>query len=163
MSVSVAGKISHRLPRPQVCTECRSTNIALQKRSFMGRRTHGEWDLIWHCGDCDAMVGCHEGTDVPLGTMANAETRGMRLLAHEAFDPMWRGRNSRLSRDDAYEWMAVVLGVPIANAHIGMLDRHQCELLINAVRNYKPPRPLGKELNGRNRHWRERTRKRRRP
>lgn len=156
MSVSVADRVKHRLPRPVKCDHCGSPSVKLQKRSFMGLRHYDKWDLIWHCDDCGALVGCHEGTDIPLGLMADSFTRAARHEAHRAFDPLWLGKRAKLSRAKAYSWMADTLGIPPEQAHIGMLNMRQCEALIEAVRSYNPERKRPFV------HWKQKERKKRR-
>ena len=153
MTSSVADRVQHRLPRPVKCDCCVSPRVHLQKRSFMGMRVYSEWDLIWHCLDCLALVGTHEGTDIPLGYMADRDTRDARYQAHKVFDPMWRRR--KMSKADAYIWMASVLGLPLAEAHIGMLDYEQCHRLIAAVNQLQHQRRHPG-------HWTQKKRKRRR-
>lgn len=36
-------------------------------------KTYGR--RYWICRPCDTRVGCHPNTDIPLGTMADKETR----------------------------------------------------------------------------------------
>lgn len=153
MSVSVADRVAHKLPRPIKCDSCGSPRVHLQKRGFMGLRVIKQWDLVWHCLDCDALVGCHEGTDIPFGLMADAMTRDARYQAHLAFDRLWRGGGLR--RAEAYAWMARVLMIEPERAHIGMLSERQCEALIAAVKEYQHT----KKHAG---HWKQKTRKRRR-
>lgn len=153
MTQSVADRVQHRLPRPICCDECGGPRVHLQKRSLMRMRVTKKWDLIWHCLDCLALVGCHEGTDIPLGRMANVQTRDARFQAHKAFDRLWRGGG--LSRRDAYAWMAQTLMIPPEQAHIGMLSERQCEALMDAVKQFEHNRRHA-------RHWKQRTRKRRR-
>lgn len=156
MTSSVADRVKHRLPRPIKCDDCGSPRVHLQKRGFMGLRVTRTWDLIWHCMDCKALVGCHEGTDIPMGLMADAMTRDARFQAHGSFDNLWRGRGARMSRAEAYAWMASTLAIPAEQAHIGMLSERQCEALIEAVKNF---RHVTKHAT----HWKQKTRKRRRP
>jgi len=120
----------------------------------MRMRVPRAWDLIWHCLDCLALVGCHEGTDIPLGRMADAQTREARFNAHKVFDRMWRGR-APMTRAEAYTWMATTLGLDPADAHIGMLTADQCEELSKAVLAWK-------HNYVHNRHWKQKTRKKRR-
>lgn len=155
MTASVADRVKHRLPRPIKCDCCGSPRVNLQKRGYMGLRVTKEWDLIWHCLDCHALVGCHEGTDIPLGLMADAMTRDARVQAHGVFDNLWRGRHRKMTRGEAYAWMARTLMIPPEAAHIGMLDERQCERLIQAVKDYKHTTKNAS-------HWQQRTRKRRR-
>ena len=152
---SVADRVQHRLPRPIKCDNCGSPRIALQKRSFIGMRTYGKWDLVWHCGDCFALVGCHEGTDIPMGLMADALTRDARHKAHKVFDELWRGRRRLFpDRASAYVWFARVMDLAPEAAHISMLDERQCEkrvALVEAQRDNKK----------KTRHWSQDKRKRR--
>lgn len=153
MTVSVADRVAHRLPRPIKCDSCGSPRVHLQKRSLMRMRVVKKWDLIWHCLDCLSLVGCHEGTDIPLGLMADAPTRDARFQAHKVFDRLWRGGG--LSRAEAYGWMAETLMIPPEQAHIGMLSMRQCEALVAAVRDFEHNRRHS-------RHWKQKARKRRR-
>lgn len=154
MTVSVVDRVTHRLPRPICCDNCGGPRVHLQKRSLMRMRTPKAWDLVWHCLDCLALVGCHEGTDIPLGLMADVMTRDARYNAHRVFDRLWRGGG--FTRAEAYAWMARTLMIDPAEAHIGMLSERQCEALMEAVRALPPPRQRA------NRHWKHKTRKKRR-
>lgn len=155
MSSSVADRVTHRLPRPVCCDSCGGPRVSLQKRGFMGLRVFKDWDLIWHCADCDALVGCHEGTDIPLGLMADGFTRHARFEAHKYFDRLWRGRGAPMTRAQAYAWMAKALNIDADRAHIGMLSAEQCEALSLASLRYK------KESKN-DRHWSMNKRKKRR-
>jgi hypothetical protein len=48
--------------------------------------------LFYSCLPCNAYVGCHDGTVRPLGRLANAELRAVRMAAHAALDPIWKSR-----------------------------------------------------------------------
>jgi hypothetical protein len=84
--------------------------------------------------------------------MAGSETRHLRSQVHTAFDPLWRG--GPMARTEAYDWMAHVLGIERERAHIGMLDKGQCELLLEKVAEKKL-------LLRNNKHWSQRARKKR--
>jgi len=96
---------------------------------------HGRsYGLIWDCRPCDAYVGVHKnGTgDVPLGRLADAELRRWKVLAHAAFDPLWK--TGGMARGAAYALLARLVGVPADQAHIGMFDVAQCRLLVAKLR-----------------------------
>jgi Protein of unknown function (DUF3268). len=85
----------------------------------------------WVCANfpqCNTYVGCHKGTDTPLGTPANSALRKARSKAHAAFDPLWR--SGEMTRSAAYAWLAEKMGIPKDLCHIAMFDEGQCE---NAV------------------------------
>lgn len=152
MTSSVADRIAHRMPRPILCDSCNGPNVHLQKREFMGMRTYGKWDLIWHCGDCNAMVGCHEGTAIPFGRMADNETRAARYLAHQDFDALWRKK--LMTRKEAYHWLARLLCLPLEDAHIGMLDKEQCAFVVERAKHLYALKPQP-------RNWRQNKRRKR--
>lgn len=147
MFLSVEEKVTHKRPRPTRCDACNGPNVRLENRRFMKMRDYGKWPLVWRCVDCQAMVSCHMGTDIPTGRLADAETRNMRRLAHEAFDPLWMGR-SRIfkAREGAYAWMSRVLNLPETECHISMLNLEQCELLIKAVALHRKDRAKAKRF-----------------
>lgn len=80
---------------------------------------------FYRCAPCDAYVGCHPGTETPLGRVANAELRAAKMAAHAAFDPLWRTK--KLSRSQAYTQLAERMGLPKEDCHIGMFTMVQCE------------------------------------
>jgi len=43
-----------------------------------------------HYPACDAYVSVHPGTKTPMGSLANAALRKKRILAHQAFDQIWK-------------------------------------------------------------------------
>ena len=153
MTFSVADRVQHRLPRPIKCDACGSPKVHLQKRSLMRMKVHAKWDLVWHCLSCNALVGCHKGTDIPLGLLATVQCRQARYLAHKAFDRLWK--NGRMPRPKAYIWLAETLMLPAEDAHIGMLTEEQCNKLVAAVKEFEHrKRNAG--------HWKHRKRKKRR-
>lgn len=87
------------------------------------------------CRPCLAYVGCHKGTDKPLGRLANAELREWKKRAHEAFDPLWKYGRFRGYRDAAYSWLAKRMGLPVEETHIGMFDIDQCKRVVSICRN----------------------------
>ena len=83
---------------------------------------------FWRCIPCAAYVGCHPGTENPLGRLANAELRAAKMRAHAAFDPLWTDR--RLTRAQAYGWLAKQLGIKKKETHIGWFDLDQCRRVV---------------------------------
>lgn len=90
------------------------------------------YDLnFWWCKNCDAYVGCHKGTDKPLGRLANAELRKWKSKVHRMFDPKWK--NGNLTRADAYKWLAKKMAIEINQCHIGMFDILRCKKAIKIL------------------------------
>jgi len=78
--------------------------------------------------ECDSYVSAHEGTSLPMGTLANSELRNKRIKAHRAFDAIWK--NKIMNRDSAYRWLRDKFGLALEQAHIGKLSDYMCSRLI---------------------------------
>lgn len=77
-----------------------------------------------HWPDCDGSIGCHAGTDAPLGTMAGAEIKQARIDLHSIFDAHW---SNRRERNACYQRLAEAMGIDREQCHIGMFDLEDCE------------------------------------
>lgn len=114
-----------------ICPYCEQFSKRVKGRDIYPNRVDLKSKTFYECKRCKAYVGCHKGTDKPLGRLANPELRYYKKLAHKAFDPLWRAEDSELSRTDAYAWLAKKMNIPASKCHIGMFDVHQC---IEAIR-----------------------------
>lgn len=92
--------------------------------------------MFWACPSCpDVYVGCHPGTQVPLGSLADKALREARSAAHAAFDPLWRrevrpGVPPNTARSRRYVWLAGRLGIPSADCHIGGFSLELCRRVV---------------------------------
>jgi hypothetical protein len=99
---------------------------------------------FWVClgfPDCHTFVGCHPGTETPLGSLANGELRLWRKRAHLAFDALWKNEGprtrgdterARRSRGLWYAWLSCKLQIPTSKCHIGMFDVATCRRTVDA-------------------------------
>lgn len=108
------------------CPYCGNV-VELIKRGFYKRPDLRDKPR-WVCKPCGAHVGCHPGTFVPLGTLANAELRAARHAAHTAFDPLWKEGN--ISRSQAYAWLSRKLRITVRECHIGYSSVEQCRRIV---------------------------------
>lgn len=107
---------------------------------------------VWQCDPCQASVGCHDGTETPKGTFANAHRKWWRQSAHRLFDPLWKnfhlaypegrgkaspGQLRRIARNRAYDWLTTQMKAA-QQIHIGELDENQCGELIEIIQRLKP-------------------------
>lgn len=110
------------------CIYCGSQTELVTGESLYPRspRLH---DKYFHaCMPCGAWVGCHPGTRVALGQVANAELRQARSRAHAAFDPIWM--SGGINRTLAYAWLAEQLALPGKRCHIAQFDVAQCQRVV---------------------------------
>jgi len=108
---------------PLICPDCGSRMI----------RRNSMYGLFYGCSqfpECRASHGCHQITGMPLGIPANKETKEVRIAAHEAFDILWNGGASKMSRKEAYMWLADKLQLPNDECHIGRFDKEMCGRVI---------------------------------
>jgi hypothetical protein len=112
------------------CPYCTSEAELVTGAVIYPRRPDLSHKLFWRCAPCGAYVGCHPGTSNPLGRLANASLRQVRVNAHAWFDQIWR--NKDMSRSKAYGWLAKQLGIPKEDTHIGMFDEETCRRTIAA-------------------------------
>lgn len=107
------------------CPYCGSPTQLVDDAEIYGR-SYGSKCYV--CKPCDAWVGCHKGTDIALGRLANKELRTLKHQAHEAFDPLWQ--SGYLSRTAAYDILSIAFGLPTEQTHIGMFNEDMCRIVI---------------------------------
>ena len=107
------------------CDYCDSVaKLVIGKEIYPHRRDlHNK--RFWQCKPCNAYVGCHPNTDKPLGRLANAELRQVKINAHSVFDTIWK--SGEMSRTKAYKWLADKLNIKDSECHIGMFDIEKCK------------------------------------
>jgi hypothetical protein len=114
------------------CPYCLGSAVLIDSKEIYGR----SYGMAYQCKPCKAYVGCHRGTEKPLGRLANAELRRYKQRAHKAFDPIWKlnpmagTKRDQPNRKEAYLWLAGKLGIRLKDCHIGMFDVKQCKLVI---------------------------------
>lgn len=123
-------RVTDALPVPDNCHLCGSQVALVNNRTFYGRERG--WPLAYACTGCGARTGCHPGTTIPLGTLANQEMIQARILAHAAFDRLWRGQGPG-ARGRAYRALSVATG--IEKPHIAWLGVEDCQRVIEACRD----------------------------
>ena len=117
-----------RLKIPTICPYCGGKVIFTDSAVLYGGKSYG---MVYLCTNCNASVGVHRGTKIPLGTLANAALKMKRRETHAVFDGYWKAHN--IPRTDAYKWLAQQMGLPEYRTHIGQMDMAQCEQVIQLV------------------------------
>jgi hypothetical protein len=60
-----------------------------------------------------------------MGSLANPDLRAARIETHRMFDALWQAP-ARMSRSNAYAWMARQLGIEKEEAHVAALSYDEC-------------------------------------
>lgn len=116
-------RVTDWMPPPKVCRYCQSP-VVLTTNDAVYSKLYGDWPYIYKCTKCDAHVGLHPHTDLPLGIMASGHLRGLRSQSKAAFRRMM-GTLS-LDRTQAYAKLSELMGIPKRECHFGWFDSDDC-------------------------------------
>lgn len=132
-------RVENPLPPPIFCHHCGS-RVEIKHHEEVYGKVCSEWPWVYRCADempgveCDAMVGMHPFTNIPLGTLATKPLREARQRAKALFEPLWINEHDRIqSRARAYGWLAEQLGIPQEECHFGWFDLAQCARVIEIL------------------------------
>ncbi|WP_319931557.1 zinc-finger-containing protein [Xenorhabdus santafensis] len=133
-SIRAIKKVKDPLPAPTKCHYC-AGSIAIVSHKAVYGQDFGNWPWLYICTTCRAYVGMHPFTDIPLGTLANEETRAARKSCKPHFERIWK--SGKLTRTDAYKWLAEKLGIDPGECHFGWFDVDMCEQAKNVCMRFK--------------------------
>lgn len=123
------------VPRAPKCPYCDRLSVLVGGAKIYPHRADLVGRHFYECAPCDARVGCHPNTMLPMGRLANAELRTEKQRAHAAFDPIWR--SGKFDRKEAYAWLAEQLGITEPNCHIGMFDIDLCRRTVRICKEWR--------------------------
>lgn len=121
------------------CPYC-GAEVILKSMSYIYKNRNDIKGNVWVCSrypECDSYVGCHKGTDLPLGRPANLKLRNLKKEAHRQFDPIWK--SGLMTRKAAYKWLADRLNIPYEECHIGWFDIEMCNKVIHLCKYQDNP------------------------
>lgn len=118
-------RVQNRLPIPNICCNCESGEVSLVSNSEIYGKEFGDWPYAYLCKSCDSYVGIHKHTDLPLGTLANKETREARKSEKPYFIKLEKGK-ALGDRNETYAWLAGKMKIPKEECHWSMFDTEQC-------------------------------------
>jgi hypothetical protein len=138
-SRTATARVGNPLPVPTACPFCKGPVTLVENDVIYGRH-FGEWPWAYDCRPCDAYVGLHPFTAIPLGTLATREIRNARQQAKAVFNPRWM--NGGMTRSAAYAWLAQALGIAdVEQCHIGWFDVAQCRRVVEVCTQPAPRAP----------------------
>ena len=129
-------KVENPLPVPSICPNCGGAVELVNNCEIYGRE-YGDWPFAYRCLEktCNSYVGLHPKTDIPLGTLANKETRVARSQAKQMFLSVWEV-NSLDSKNSAYRWLAEKIGIDPPQCHFGWFGIPQCNRVIEVCKPF---------------------------
>ena len=120
-------------PIPKSCPYC-GNKVSLRSNAAIYGRKYGN-GKCYKCRGCDAYVGVHTGTVIPLGRLADKELRELKITCHKLFDPSWKGPDKQIKRGEAYEVLAALLGIPAIECHFGWFDKPLLQRCLEILEN----------------------------
>lgn len=123
-----------KIIRGEICPYCYQIPEKVSSVEIYGT----DYGDIMICRACNAYVGCHKDTNLPKGRLANAHLRVSKIIAHGAFDQLWKEKaiiqllpiieiNELGFRKASYKFLARELHLDEQYCHIGMFDTELCE------------------------------------
>ena len=117
---------------PDICRYCGGVIRLVPAEKIYGEKAAKRLGLfgeqIYQCQNCNARVGCHKGTNRPLGNVANEALRLKRIETHQVFDGYWKSQH--MTRTNAYKWLSQQMRLPAKQSHIGGFEMDQCQKVI---------------------------------
>lgn len=79
------------------------------------------------CQSCGAYTGTHRPRPrEALGLLADESMRKGKVLCHDLFDEMWKGKpKAQKKRKDLYAWLADQMDISFEECHFGYFDIDQ--------------------------------------
>lgn len=128
-------RVKNPIPAPTECPYCTGPVALVENSVIYWGKTFGEWPYAYRCKPCDAYVGLHPDTDIPLGTLADKSLREDRKWAKNLFHELMKKR--RWERTAMYEWLAEEMKIPVGECHFGWFDSETCLKACYIINNTK--------------------------
>lgn len=113
-----------------ICPSCSKPAEWIPNEQVYGRR-YGKSYMCYYCRACDYMVGVHNNTRQPLGTMVGKELRNLRKQVHNKIDPLWK--DGKIKRGHLYARISKALGYTY---HTGETDAETCRKVLSLDEEY---------------------------
>ena len=121
------------------CPYCGAPIAYVNKSIIYGKKTEEMAYMCSNFPECDAYVGVHKGTNIPLGRLSNGELRAFKMQAHQYFDLLWKCKEKRgypAARSTGYKWLSKQLNISPQHTHIGWLRDDDCKNVIETCKPY---------------------------
>ncbi len=112
------------------CPYC-GAQAKLHPGSFVYGPSAKPGSLLYVCDRypaCDAYVGAHQNSKLPMGTLANGDLRHKRIEAHRSLNWLWR--SGLMTKGQAYKWLQAKLGLSKEQTHIAKFSDYLCDQVI---------------------------------
>ncbi|KAG1248752.1 hypothetical protein G6F63_014192 [Rhizopus arrhizus] len=119
-------RVRDRIEPPKACHCCDGPVKLTNNSEIYNGHSFGDWPFVYRCTQCQAYVGLHPDTDLPLGIMADRATVAARKEAKVDFQRLTAARFG-YDRSAAYAWLAQALGIAKSICHFAMFTEDQAQ------------------------------------
>jgi len=122
-----SAKATARVPDPMpvpITHDCGDA-VEIAHHTEVYGREYSDWPWMYRCRRCDATVGMHPFTNIPLGTLADRALRDARKTCKQPFEQLWQ--SGRIERSAAYALLSKHFGITVEQCHFGLFDIEQCK------------------------------------
>lgn len=110
---------------PKRCNIC-GGRVVFTSNSVVYGKEYGS-GKCYLCQSCGAYTGTHRPRPrEAFGLLADEPMRKGKVMCHDLFDAMWRGKpKTQKKRKDLYWWLADQMDIPFEECHFGYFDIQQ--------------------------------------
>lgn len=129
-------RVKNPIPAPTECRYCGGDVRLVCNSEIYNGRSYGDWPFAYLCSGCQAYVGLHPDTDIPLGTLADNKLRAARNASKATFHEHMK--KTGLSRTRAYQWLVGRMNIEVGKCHFGWFELEECAVAEQAVKLAPP-------------------------
>jgi hypothetical protein len=130
ISQTALKRVKDYIPMVSSCPYCGGRVKLVNNREIYSKSV-GDWPFAFACQNCDAYCSVHADTDLPMGTLANAELRKLRSTGKQLFTELVV--KLKAHRATVYATLAVAMNIPKSSCHWGWFTVEQCHQAIKIV------------------------------
>jgi len=124
-----------------ICPKCNQESELVTGLEIYPRRPDLYSKKFFRCSThTDMYVGTHVKTGEPLGILADAEHRFLKMKCHAEFDKHWleagSDRGRRQLRLRCYSKLAGEMGLTVDKTHFGMFTKEQCSKALGLIQKW---------------------------
>lgn len=118
---------------PKRCNICGGMVVFVSNDKIYGRRYGSGYCYL--CKSCGAHVGTHKSNrKQALGILADTRMRKGKILCHDLFDKLWKGkRRASKKREGLYYWLSVQMDIDFDDCHFGYFTLEQLRQAYNIL------------------------------
>lgn len=117
-----------------ICQYCLQPAKKVTGQDIYPHRVDLKDNVYWACSPCQAYVSSDPTTNKPIGLLANAKTRKLRVAVFQLLEKLVRLK--LMTRYETQGWLASRINVPVAKCKLTQLDDIDLQQAIDECNKY---------------------------